>query len=213
MVSSLPRRRIRALQQASKSLLDGSFAQSLYNKAQEIKKYETGGDTGSNLGFVQGTGSRPMSMYGPEQWACCFPDLFPYGDGVFGVPRRNPLTFRQCCILHMLREELSFDVSQEHIKIASAWLGADPAAGTAACTCSQCVFAFRPYNPPELPRWRASRELLCCEYDSGRRMEQIKKARGHVTRPGYHERLEKICNCSLAWWLSMEAFSICNVCI
>ena len=43
------------------------------------------------------------SMYGPEQWGLCFPVLSPYGDGVFGLPRRNCLTFQQCASMHLLR--------------------------------------------------------------------------------------------------------------
>eukprot|EP00973_Karenia_brevis_P083709 11614283-Karenia_brevis.AAC.1 len=46
------------------------------------------------------------------------------------------------------------------------------------------------------PRWGACRELLCCYYDSWRRMEQIRRAKGHVLRTGYHERLERVCGCS-----------------
>ena len=66
-------------------------------------------------GHVQGTGSKPLSMYGPEQWAMCFPDLFPYGDGVFGLARRPgaSLTFQQCVTMHLLREELLYQVTSE----------------------------------------------------------------------------------------------------
>ena len=40
------------------------------------------------------TSTKPLSMYGAPQWAMCFPQCFPYGDGVFGLPRANALTFQ-----------------------------------------------------------------------------------------------------------------------
>ena len=40
------------------------------------------------------------------------------------------------------------------------------------------------------------RELVCCFYDSWRRMEQIRRAKAHVRRPGYQKKLETICNAS-----------------
>ena len=41
------------------------------------------------------TGSVPLSMYSPEYWQKCFPEMFPYGDGVYGISREAPLTFRE----------------------------------------------------------------------------------------------------------------------
>ena len=38
--------------------------------------------------------------------------------------------------------------------------------------------------------------MLCCLYDSWRRMEQIRRAKAHVQRRGCHQKLEKICNAS-----------------
>ena len=39
--------------------------------------------------------------------------------------------------------------------------------------------------------------MLCSYYDSMRRMEQIRKARAHVSRPGFHESCERICQASV----------------
>ena len=64
------------------------------------------------------------------------------------------------------------------------------------CPCLQCVAACEHYTAPPQPRWGASRDLLCCYYDSFRRMEQIRKAKVHVRRPGFHDRLERICRAS-----------------
>ena len=147
-----------------------------------------------------------MSMYGPEQWAMCFPHLFPYGDGVFGLPRREGLTFQQCAAMHLLREELCYEVTPEILEQAAHWVveEGEPAAAVTSespgashpCSCAQCRNACQKYDPPLQSRWGASRELLCCYYDSWRRMEQIRKAKGHVLRAGFHERLERVCGAS-----------------
>ena len=199
--SGVSRRRVRALQQASRALLDGSFAEGILQKGRELETMETSGIKrclAGGEGYAQGTGSRPLSMYGPEQWGMCFPSLFPYGDGVFGLARRTRLTFQQCASMHLLREELSFQVTPEDVKAAATWNvdgeeGATVESPTPAhchsCACSQCACACQAFVPPAQPRWGACRELLCCYYDSWRRMEQIRKAKGHVLRPGFHERL------------------------
>ena len=104
----VPRRRVRALKQAAHVLLDPTFADKIEHSAaaamaleKGLRKCAAGADA-----VAQGTGTRPLSMYTPEQWAMCFPELFPYGDGVFGLPRRAPMTFQQCVGMHLLREEL-----------------------------------------------------------------------------------------------------------
>ena len=181
-------------------------------------------------GHVQGTGSKPLSMYGPEQWAMCFPDLFPYGDGVFGLARRpgGALTFQQCVTMHLLREELVFQVTSEMFQEAQTYFrisDTDDVAAEASidttsaskedetqapvlpiqqtqqsvsCACEQCGMesACQHFTPPTQPRWGASLDLLCCYYDSWRRMEQIRKAGAHVRRAGFNERLENICKAS-----------------
>ena len=73
-------------------------------------------------------------MYTPEQWSMCFPALFPYGDGVFGLPRDAPLTFQQCVGMHLLREELSYEVTEDMLAEAhvSSARGESEGAGPAA---------------------------------------------------------------------------------
>ena len=206
--SGVSKLRVRALQQSTKALLDGSFADAVLRKGREIETMEAVGIKrclAGEAGYVQGTASRPMSMYGPEQWGMCFPLLFPYGDGVFGLARRNRLTFQQCASMHLLREELSYQVTPENVQEASRWARneeTDAAIESPApcfvsrCSCAQCSGACEHFTPPSQPRWGADREMLCCCYDSWRRMEQIRKARGHVLRPGFHERLERVCGSS-----------------
>ena len=106
------RRRIQCLQHSVSDLLKKAFADKVVQQAGKIKTLETNSDKG-HVGYVQGTGSQPLSMYSPEQWAWCFPHLFPYGDGVFGLPRRRPMTFQQCVSYHLVREELAYNVPVE----------------------------------------------------------------------------------------------------
>ena len=208
MAAGVPQRRVRALQQASRALLDTSFADKILRNAQANEDMETRGVrrcAAGEEGFAQGTSSRPMSMYGPEQWAMCFPNLFPYGDGVFGLPRRQPMTFQQCAGMHLIREELCYQVPASMLEEAAAWsidegdgaaIQAVPLHDRNPCACAQCVDAAQHYTPPRQPRWGASRDLICCYYDSWRRMEQIRKAKSHVIRSGFQERLQCVCRAS-----------------
>ena len=236
VVRAVPKRRVRALQTAVKDFVHrvkpkSKFAPSqLQQCGDEIRSLEnhTGGELSMPWeGYVQGTASKPLSMYGPEQWVQCWPDLFPYGDGVFGLARRKPMTFLQCCNMHLLREELSYQVTRDTLKEASAWFAnpesptdaaiaspivigeaplQEPAATTPSlqrvaepsCRCKQCSpAACEFFKAPKQSRWGASRDLICCYYDSWRRMEQIRKARGHVQRAGFMERLERVCAASV----------------
>ena len=56
------------------------------------------------------TGCEPLSMYSAPIWAMCFPHLFPYGDGVFGLPGDAQMAFRQTICMHLLREELNYSI-------------------------------------------------------------------------------------------------------
>ncbi len=236
VASGLPKKRVRALQTAARDLLNKATSKAKHRPsaiercAEELEQLEQHASRAGGMpweGYVQGTGSKPLSMYGPEQWAMCFPDLFPYGDGVFGLARRQALTFQQCVGMHLLREELSYRVTPELYDEARTWFAGRAAARDvvidasvvidagqqhrdedaahedqpsrcSTCCCQQCVKAVACQNfaPPPQPRWGASLNLVCCYYDSWRRMEQIRKARGHVRRSGFGERLERVCNAS-----------------
>ena len=50
-----------------------------------------------------------------------FPDKFPYGDGVFGLARLRPLTFQQCVTMHLLREELVYQLTPDGMEAAALW--------------------------------------------------------------------------------------------
>ena len=216
---------MRALQQATRELLPARVSDKIIQAANE-------GDVGVHSGKVKlpceayavNTGSTPLSMYTAPMWAMGFPDCFPYGDGVFGLPRAEPLTFQQCADMHLIREELSYSVTRESMIAAKRWFAQDAPssrdvpdskrsfqemrramdqeetqlfrklAEEEACTCVQCSAARQAFEPPMQRRWGQNRDLLCCDYDSWRRMEQIRRAKAHVKRSGYHEKLEKICS-------------------
>ena len=119
------------------------------------------------------------------------------------------MSFQQCTSMHLLREELVYQVTPEDLAAAATsktWgkgdaggpgaTGRARAPGGSSCGCLQCRDPCRRYEAPEQPRWGADRDLICCYYDAGRRIEQIRRARGHVNRLGFDARLQKICAAS-----------------
>ena len=58
--------------------------------------------------WVIHTSKKPLSMYDAEMWQKAFPLLFPYGDGVYGLPRRRHMTFQQWASYMLTRTELSY---------------------------------------------------------------------------------------------------------
>ena len=205
--------RTQSLQQAANALKSVDAVQRIVTAGEQVEHAEQHADRSPIAAYAVPTGSQPLSMYSAAQWAMCFPILFPYGDGVFGLPRQDPLSFQQCAGMHLLREELVYQVTpaimsatRRFSAAAAARDGQHPnaceanaaedGAGVLGCSCTQCARACQIYVPPKQPRWGADRELIFCNYDSWRRMEQIKRATAHVQRSGYHEKLEIICNAS-----------------
>ena len=172
----------------------------LEQAAAELDSTERGGGTRLPFeAFAVHTGSKPLSMYSAPTWAMCFPHVFPYGDGVFGFPRAKALTFQQCEFMHLLREELEYDVLPEMLEAARELFagGALSREGSLnACSCVPCARACQPFTAPKQSRWGRGRKLGCSSFDYWRRMEQIRLARAHVQRSGYQRKLEMICNAS-----------------
>ena len=106
------------------------------------------------------------------------------------LPRAKGLTFQQWASMLLLREELCYDVGHAATTQAQAWLqsqgaprgsAAPPGPQRSACHCVQCTAADQPFSAPKQPRWGHDRELLCCLYDSWRRMEQVRrKSKAHT---------------------------------
>jgi len=200
----IARSRVRTLQHAVQGLLPDAFAEGIVQAGARAEAAEQGQPFAPPCeAYAVHTKQQPLSMYSGAQWSMCFPHSFPYGDGVFGLPRSQPLTFQQWAHMLILREELAYEVDPKDSDTAQAWFATAPGAGVGqdvammpppVCTCLQCASSGEAWQPPRQPRWGRDRELVCCLYDSWRRMEQIRLARAHVRRSGYHAKLERICN-------------------
>ena len=129
-------------------------------------------------------GSKPLSYYTSDFWVMCFPDKFSYGDGVFGLRRRRPLTFHQWCYMILLRTELQYKAIP---KPASC-----PLVSQGFPACAQCSPEAASYAPPSQPRWSSDLDLMCVLYDSWRRMELVKKASLFVRRKGFQVNLRLV---------------------
>ncbi len=83
----VPKKRIHALQRATQAMIVRSVAQKVQAAARSVEEVEKGSVVKNVSEFIeayaQGTGSKPLSMYGPEMWAMCFPHRV----GPAGVPK------------------------------------------------------------------------------------------------------------------------------
>ena len=115
-------------------------------------------------------------MYDAELWQKAFPNLFPYGDGVFGLKKRKtPMTFSQWAFMMMKRTELVYDVPassrQECENCPLTQKTCDPHHEHYYEPCAQCQHAEQHYLPPAQPRWSTDLTFMCAVYDTKRRMD------------------------------------------
>ena len=132
-------------------MLDSSLADKIVKHNEALDQLDNQGVAQEAMGvnaFVQGTASKPMSMCGPDLWAVCFPDKFPHGDGACGISRAVPLTFQQCVGMHLLREELSYQVTEPMFAAAEAWFATEEPKARAASS-SEAATSRR--SPPHAP--------------------------------------------------------------
>ncbi len=181
---------MRSLQEAVRRMMTSAFTDTIVQAASEADAPE------ETLPFAYAvhTQSKPLSMYSGARRTMCFPHCFPYGDGVFGLPRAWPLTFQQWAQMLLLREELAYDVQCDMLGEAEAWFSTPavcepsntvaPDPEVQKCECLQCARPCQAFQAPRQPRWGRDREVVCCLYDSCRRMEQIRLAKAHVRRSG-----------------------------
>ena len=54
------------------------------------------------------TGGQPLKMWESSFWVKQFPDLFPYGDGAYGISRRRNMSLQQWGTLMLPRTELEY---------------------------------------------------------------------------------------------------------
>ena len=154
--------------------------------------------------WVLHTGKKPLSMYDAEMWQKAFPLLFPYGDGVFGLPRRRHMTFQQWASYMLTRTELSYTCDES----AGASSSTQADSHHVACSCVQCTQRHRPFLPPSQPRWSSDHAFLCAVWDSWRRMEIVRRATPHVRRRGWQASLKVICDASATKiWECMKSVS------
>ena len=123
------------------------------------------------------TGSDTLSMYSPEFYQKCFPELFPYGDGVYGLPRDTPLTFREWASYLLARVELEYEISD---------------------VATSDSLPETPFQPPIIPRWQADLNFLAVASDSWKRMEMVRLASGHVRRKKFKDSLRAVLDCTSA---------------
>ena len=169
------------------------------------------------------TGTTPLSMYQPEYWQKCFPELFPYGDGVFGLPRDTALTFREWAAYLLERVELEYDVCsaaelEPQGDVRPHAIGEDQAAGAQGdgrpdeaqgdARLDGEVFGFPSvsaapvdtsravYQPPSIPRWSGDLNFVAVANDTWKRMELVRSASGHVRRRKFKESLRVIMDCT-----------------
>ena len=106
--------RVHDLQTAARALKSKEFREGLKEASRKAEIAESGtGTSDPTEAYVIHTSNKPLSMYEAPLWAMCFPDCFPYGDGVFGLPRETPLTFQQWMHQLILREELAYSIDDE----------------------------------------------------------------------------------------------------
>ena len=85
----------------------------------------------AKVAYAVHTGTEPLSMYDAKIWSMCFPAEFPYGDGVFALPRKVMLSFQQWFVMLVQREELDYQVTPMTLTQAAVW---DPEAElTSSC--------------------------------------------------------------------------------
>ena len=133
------------------------------------------GDSSKKRVHVVYTGSEPLSMYHADYWQNCFPELFPYSHGVFGLRRVTPMTFREWGSYLLERVELEYDVGGD---------GAVP------------IEAGTGYQPPSIARWRGDFNFIAVVSDSWKRMKLIRSASAYVRRRSFKQSLKTILDCT-----------------
>ena len=144
------------------------------------------------------TGSVPLSMYSPEYWQKCFPELFPYGDGVYGLVRDTPLTFREWACYFLERAELEYEIAEQGGVSESSSSGLVPPA-TSERNCSGPEGGLGggdAFQPPAVPRWAADLNFVAVACDTWKRMEMVRLASAHVKRKKFKESLKAVMQCT-----------------
>lgn len=145
---------------------------------KQIDAAETGvGSSSGKWVQVVHIGTDTLSMYSRKLYQKCFPELFPYGGGIYGLQRNTALTFREWASYLLERVELEYvEYSFEHN---------DPVPD-------------REFQPPNILRWQGDLNFLAMASDSWKRMEMVCLASGHVRRKKFKDSLRVVLDCTSA---------------
>ena len=130
-------------------------------------------------------GGQPLKMWESSFWVKQFPDLFPYGDGAYGLSRRRSMSLQQWGSLMLTRTEL--DYMPEEGKAADECL--------ARPHCLACCDNKKVVRRKQ-PRWSSHVAFRFVLYDCWRRSEIMKKARIHVRKKGFQQNLKLVAKTS-----------------
>ena len=140
------------------------------------------------------TGTVPLSMYSPEYWQKCFPEMFPYGDGVYGIVRDTPLTFREWAAYLFERAELEYEVAAAGEDSAGTGRDTDDHDENVKRRCVREETSR--FQPPAIPRWAGELNFLSVACDTWKRMEMVRLASAHVKRKKFKQSLQAVLQCT-----------------
>lgn len=167
-----------SLKSLAETMSKADLQAKLDDLVRQIDAAETGATTSSGKWVqVVHTGTETLSMYSCQFYQKCFPELFPYGDGVYGLQRDTALTFREWASYLLERVEL------EYVEYSFDDNGPIP---------------DREFQPPNIPRWQADLNFLAVASDSWKRMEMVRLASGHVRRKKFKDSLRVVLDCTSA---------------
>ena len=191
-----------SLKSLAENMSKADLQAKLDDLVKQIDAAEAGAATSSGK-YVQvvHTGTETLSMYSCEFYQKCFPELFPYGDGVYVLQRDTPLTFREWASYLLERVELEYEVADQEqdesicedptrsgsVPVASA---AEPSKGSGSVLVE--------FQPPIIPRWQADLNFLAVASDSWKRMEMVRMASAHVRRKKFKDSLRVVLDCTSA---------------
>lgn len=129
-------------------------------------------------------GGEPLKMWEPSFWVKQFPDLFPYGDGAYGLTRRKHISFQQWAAMMLTRTELDYSLDLQV-----------PQKCPLETSCRVCLDSDRTPRTSQA-RWSANTTFRFVLYDCWRRTEIMKKARLHVRKKGFQQNLKLVARTS-----------------
>ena len=191
--------RLYDIQTALKHVTSEDFQSRFQTLCQQIAEAESDHPLPAGAqapGFKVHTARKPLSMYDKELWQKAFPDLFPYGDGVFGIIRRRHMSFPQWAAYMLQRTELHYDVQK--CRGGGVQPCSCPLLARGLSPCSQCAIESDTFVPPSQPRWKSNLTFLSAIYDVWRRMEIVRRASFHVCRKQFQTDVHTVCQSKAA---------------